>query len=146
MSVSLLKVAILLRCMYEDTTVQQYFTIYIKFKVKKNECRNFYKLVLNAFFLYKLKLWLLQPSRLAKGQTTLGNGHLMNRYVLMTFPPRDRHSGVLFSNFFFFPYIYKYINSTLFLPFKSFLQNSNFSKIYIMKLPEICLRPPGKLK
>lgn len=56
MSVSLLKVAILLRCMYEDTTVQQYFTIYIKFKVKKNECRNFYKLVLNAFFLYKLKL------------------------------------------------------------------------------------------
>lgn len=33
MSVSLLKVAILLRCMYKDTTVQQYFTIYIKFKV-----------------------------------------------------------------------------------------------------------------
>lgn len=58
----------------------------------------FYKLVLNAFFLYKLKLWLLQPSRLAKGQTTLGNGHLMNRYVL-TFPPRDQHSGVLFSDF-----------------------------------------------
>lgn len=54
--------------------------------------------------------------------------------------------GGTFLGLSFFPYIYKYINSTLFLPFKSFLQNSNFSKIYIMKLPEICLRPPGKLK
>lgn len=98
---------------YIYDTVQQFYPLY-----KKNECSNFKQL----FFLHKLKLWLLHPSLLATGQTTLGNGHPMNRYVL-TFIPRNRHWAnfyvvwIYLLGFLSF-HIYKYIKYILFT-FKS---------------------------